>query len=170
MAAFPQEGSRDYSLSREVKCSDMTDAPTRREQQFFALVLPALERAGYTAYGMQQKLMADTGLNRSTASRLLRGETIPHVKSFPALAKALRLDPIELLVAAGVLPPEYLESQQALSETDRSQVGSGSLTPEEAAAQLGIHDEVGRFTFFAVVEKLTEDSDDAAPGSSTAQV
>ena len=149
----------------------MTDAPTGREERFFALVLPALERAGYTAYGMQQKLMADTGLNKSTASRLLRGETIPHVKSFPALANALGLDPIELLVAAEVVPPEYLESQQALSETDRSQVGSGSLTPEEAANQLGIHDDVGRFTFFAVVEKLTTeaDADDADPGGTTAQ-
>jgi transcriptional regulator with XRE-family HTH domain len=148
----------------------MTDAPTGREKRFFALVLPALERAGYTAYGMQQKLMAETGLNRSTASRLLRGETIPHVKSFPALAKVLGLDPLELLVAADVVPPEYLESQQALSETDRSQVGSASLTPEEAADRLGIHDDVGRFTFLAVVEKLTtDDTDDVETGGTTAQ-
>lgn len=169
MATFPREGSVDYSLTREVEFRDMTDAPTSREERFFALVLPALERAGYAAYGGQQKLVADTGMNKSTASRLLRGETIPNVKFFPALAKALRLDPVELLVAAEIVPPEYLESQQALSETDRSQVGS-NLTPEEVADQWGILDDVGRFTFFAVVEKLTTDeADDTNPGDATAQ-
>lgn len=167
MAAFPGEGSSDYSLPREVQSRDMTDAPTSREERFFALVLPALDRAGYATYGGQQKLVADTGLNKSTASRLLRGETIPHVKFFPKLAKALRLDPVELLVAAEVVPPEYLESQQALSETDRSQVGS-SLTPEEVADQWGILDDVGRFTFFAVVEKLTTDEADEADSGGTA--
>ncbi len=144
----------------------MTDAPTEREKRFFALVLPALEAAGYTAYGGQQRLVADTGMNKSTVSRLLNREKIPHVKFFPALAKAAGLDPVELLVAAEVLPPEYLESQQTLSENKPSQVGSGSITPEEAAEGLGIRDDVGRFTFFAVVEKLIEDAD---PGDSTAQ-
>lgn len=132
----------------------MTDAPTPREERFFALVYPALEAAGYTAYGHQQRLVADTGMNKSTASRLLRREQIPHVKFFPALAKAIEKDPVELLVAAGILPPAYLESQQTLSETDRSQVGSGSITPEEAAERLGIHDDVGKFTLFAVIDKL----------------
>ncbi|MET7321463.1 helix-turn-helix transcriptional regulator [Streptomyces sp. NPDC005549] len=169
MTAFPREGTVDYSLSREVESWDMTDAPTSREERFFALVLPALERAGYATYGGQQKLVADTDMNKSTASRLLRGETIPHVKFFPKLAKALRLDPVELLVAAEIVPPEYLESQQALSETDRSQVGS-NLTPEEVADQWGILDDVGRFTFFAVVEKLMpNDADEADPGDATAQ-
>ncbi|MFJ8145983.1 helix-turn-helix domain-containing protein [Streptomyces sp. NPDC096048] len=169
IAAFPREGSVDYSLSREVKFRDMTDAPTSREERFFALVFPALERAGYTAYGAQQKLVAATGINKTTVSRLLRGETVPHVKFFPALAKALGLDPVELLVAAEIVPPEYLESQQALSETDRSQVGS-NLTPEEVADQWGILDDVGRFTFFAVVDKLTTDeADESDPGDATAQ-
>lgn len=170
MTAFPREGSVDYSLPREVKFTNMTDAPTGREERFFALVLPALERAGYAAYGMQQKLVADTGMNKSTASRLLRGETIPHVKFFPALAKAIGLDPVELLVAAEIVPREYLESQQTLSETDRSQVGSEPITPEEAAERLGINDDVGRFTFFAVVEKLTTDNaDEDSSGGATAQ-
>lgn len=158
-----------YSLSREVKFLDMTDAPQGREERFFALVLPALQRAGYTAYGMQQKLVADTGMNKSTASRLLRGETIPHVKFFPALAKAIGLDPVELLVAAEIVPPEYLESQQTLSEAKQSQVGSEPITPEEAAERLGINDDVGRFTFFAVVDKLRAADDEADPGGATAQ-
>jgi transcriptional regulator with XRE-family HTH domain len=173
IGTFPREGSVDYSLPREVKSGDMTDAPTPRERKFFALVYPALEAAGYTAYGHQQRLMADTGMSSSTASRLLRQEQIPHVKSFPALAKAIGKDPVELLIAAGILPPEYLESQQTLSETNPSQVGSGSITPEEAAERLGIHDDVGRFTLFAVIEKLrsSESEDDAdSPGGKAAQM
>ncbi|MFD8254668.1 helix-turn-helix domain-containing protein [Streptomyces werraensis] len=148
----------------------MTDAPPERGRRFFALVLPALEEAGYTAYGGQQRLVADTGMNKSTVSRLINREQIPHVKFFPALARVTGKDPVELLVAAGILPPEYLESQQTLSETGPSQVGSGSITPEEAAERLGIHDDVGRFTFFAVVEKLTHDNEgDADAGGTAAQ-
>jgi transcriptional regulator with XRE-family HTH domain len=148
----------------------MTDAPAERGRRFFALVLPALEEAGYTAYGGQQRLVADTGMNKSTVSRLLKREKIPHVKFFPALARVTGIDPVELLVAAEILPPEYLESQQTLSETGPSQVGSGSITPEEAAERLGIHDEVGKYTFLAVVEKLThDDEDNANPGGTAAQ-
>lgn len=132
----------------------MTDAPQGREAKFFALVLPALEEAGYTAYGHQQRLVADTGMNKSTASRLLRGESIPHVKFFPPLAAAIGLDPTELLVAAGHLPPEYLESQQTLSESNQSQVGSEGITPEKAADRLGFQDDVRRAIFLGFVESL----------------
>lgn len=173
MSPFPREGTRDYSLYREVESVDMTDAPTPRERKFFALVYPALEAAGYTAYGHQQRLMAETGMSSSTASRLLRQEQIPHVKTFPALAKAIGVDPVELLVAADILPAEYLESQQTLSETSRSQVGSGPITPEEAAERLGIHDDVGRFTLFAVIERLKSsqrDDNEAEPGGTAAQM
>lgn len=175
IAAFPRKGISDYSLPREVKSQDMTDAPTERERKFFALVLPALEEAGYTAYGGQQRLVADTGMSKSTVSRLVRQEQIPHVMFFPALAKAADLDPTELLVAAEIVPPEYLESQQTLSETKRSQVRSGSITPEEAAERLGIHDDVGRFTLFAVIEKLKtahaqEEGDADNPGSKAARM
>jgi len=174
-ATFPREGSGDYSLPREVKFLNMTDAPHReRVERFCDLVLPALEAAGYTGYGSQQRLAADTGMSSSTVSRLLKREKIPHVKVFPALAAAARLDPVELLVAAGIVPPEYLESQQTLSETKQSQVGSEVFTPEDAAERLGIHDDVGKFTFYAVVEKLrnpqTEDDKASSPGSNAAQM
>jgi len=152
----------------------MTDAPTTREEKFFALVYPALEAAGYTAYRGQQRLVADTGMNKSTASRLINREQIPHVMFFTPLAKVTGLSPIDLLVAAEVLPPDYQESQQTLSETKQSQVGSGSISLEEAAERLGIHDEVGKFTFFAVVEKLknpqAEDADDEDSGGTAAQM
>ncbi|MEV3857793.1 hypothetical protein AB0J38_26140 [Streptomyces sp. NPDC050095] len=148
----------------------MTDAPHERAERFFALVLPGLERAGYTEYGGQQRLVVATGMNKSTVSRLLRREQIPHVKFFPALAKEAGCDPVELLVAAEILPREYLESQKTLSESERSQVGSEPITPEEAADRLRIYDDVGRSIFFAVVDKVTPDDDTAeAPGDAQAQ-
>lgn len=171
ISAFPREGIRSYSLAREVEFRDMTEPPLTREQKFFALVLPALDRAGYTAYGMQQKLMAETGMSSSTASRLLRGESIPHVKFFPSLAVAIGVDATEMLVAAEHLPPEYLESQQTLSENKQSQVGSEGLTPERAADRLGFQDDVRRAVFLNFVEslKLTKpqgvQSDEDAGGS-----
>jgi transcriptional regulator with XRE-family HTH domain len=172
IATFPDKGISDYSLPREVKFRDMTDAPQGRVERFCALVLPALEAAGYSGYGSQQRLVADTGMNKSTVSRLLNREQVPHVKFFPALAAAARLDPAELLVAAEILPQEYLESQQTLSETDRSPVGSGSITPEEAAERLGIHDDVGKLMLFAVIEKLksAQEGDADNPGGKTAQM
>jgi transcriptional regulator with XRE-family HTH domain len=161
IATFPREGTGDYSLEREVEFVDMTDAPQGREAKFFALVLPALDQAGYAAYGHQARLMADTGMSSSTASRLLRGEAIPHVKFFPKLAAAIGKDPTELLVAAEHLPPEYLESQQTLSENKQSQVGSEGITPEEAADRLGFPDEVRRAVFLSVVESLKDKKPEA---------
>lgn len=154
MDTFPREGISDYSLGREVEFVDMTDAPPTREAKFFALVLPALEEAGYMVYGQQQKLMAETGMSKSTASRLLRGETIPRVNFFPPLAAAIGMDVTLMLVAAEYLPPEYLESQQALSENKQSQVGSEGITPEGAADRLGFQDDMRRALFLKVVESL----------------
>ncbi|WP_326779659.1 helix-turn-helix transcriptional regulator [Streptomyces longwoodensis] len=115
--------------------------------------------------------MADTGMSSSSVSRLIKGEQIPHVKFFPALAAVTGLNPVELLVAAEILPREYLESQQTLSENNPSQVGSDSITPEEAAERLGIRDDVGRYTFLAVVDKLREDEAEAEnPGGKAAQM
>lgn len=137
----------------------MTDAPPGREAKFFALVLPPLREAGYATYGNQQKLVAETGMSSSTVSRLINQEQIPHVKFIPSLARVIGKDPAELLVAAEVLPPEYLESQQALSETNQSQVGSEGITPEEVADRLGFTG-LRRTIFIGFVESLKDTSAD----------
>ena len=138
----------------------MTDAPPGREQRFFAVVLPALKRAGYFEYGAQTRLAAETGMSPGTVSRLVRGRTIPDVESLPPLAKAIGVSALDLLVAAGYLPDEYLESQQPLSETKQSQVGSRPITPEEAADELGITDDVGRAIFLGMVDRLKNSAPD----------
>ena len=179
MATLARKANSGYCLARQVLCRDMTDAPQGREQRFFAVVLPALKRAGYFEYGAQTRLAAETGMSPGTVSRLVRGKTIPDVESLPPLAKALGLNPLELLVAAGYLPPEYLESQQTLSETNQSQVGSEGITPEEAAEQaadrLGFTDEVRRSIFLGFVDSLkktkpVDDQANEASGGAAAQM
>jgi len=175
MVSLAREAISGYCLARQVLCRDMTDAPTSRVERFFAVVLPALKRAGYDGYKSQQRLADDTGMSPSTVSRLVRGVKVPDIKHFPALAKVIGMDPLELAVGVGLLPEEFLESQQPLSETNQSQVGSGSITPEEAAEQLGITDDVGRMMFLGAVERLRQpqddtDADDDAHGGTAAQM
>ncbi|MFC9847742.1 helix-turn-helix domain-containing protein [Streptomyces sp. NPDC060223] len=153
----------------------MTDAPQGHAERFFAVVLPALKRAGYDGYKSQQRLADDTGMSPSTVSRLVRGLKVPDIKYFPALANVIDADPLELAVLAALLPPEFLQSHRTLSETKQSQVWSGPITPEEAAERLGIKDDVGKMMFFGAVEKLTQPQDQAndtgeAPGGTAAQM
>jgi transcriptional regulator with XRE-family HTH domain len=146
----------------------MTDAPKDREEQFFAVVLPRLKAAGYDGYGSQARLSEATGMSPGTASRLVRGKTIPDIPFFPALAKIIGMSPLELLVLAGVFPTDALQSQQTLSETNQSRVGSEGLTPERVADELGFHDEVRRAVFLGVVESLknSQEEDDHASDDS----
>lgn len=174
MANLPRKAVTSYCLARQVLFGDMTDTPQDREEAFFAVVLPALKAAGYTGYGSQQRLADDTGMSPGTVSRLVRGKTIPDVESIPALAKAIGLDPLDLLVKARYLPADFLEPQQTLSETSRSQVGSEGITPEEAADRLGFHDEVRRSIFFGMIDTLKnakpENEQPGTPSSGDAAV
>lgn len=132
----------------------MTDAPHDRAGKFFAVVLPALKEAGYDGYGSQARITEATGMSPGTASRLVRGKTIPDIQFFPALAQLIGMSPLELLVLVSHFPADALKSQQTLSETNQSQVGSGPITPEEAADQLGFQDDVRRAVFLNIVESL----------------
>lgn len=154
MAHLPCEAVSSYCLPRQVPFRNMTDSPQGHAEQFFAVVPPALKAAGYTGYGSQQRLADATGMSPGTVSRLVRGKTIPDIQFFPALAKVIDMSPLELLVLAGVFPPDALESQKTLSETNQSQVGSEGITPEKAADRLGFQDEVRRAIFLGFVESL----------------
>jgi transcriptional regulator with XRE-family HTH domain len=126
------------------------DAPPTRAQRFAAAVKPAAHRAGYTGHGANARLARDTGITESTISRMMLGQTIPDPKFFEPLARVLDLNPLELLVEAGIISNETLRS---LSETRPSQVRS-PFTPEEAATELGFTDPVSREMYFAMVERL----------------
>lgn len=137
----------------------MTDATLPpRAQRFAAVVVPAAERAGYTGHGAKARFARDTGMTESSVTRLWQGKALPEARFYEAIAQVARLDLGTLLVEGGILSPEALQS---LSETDRSQVGSG-LTPEQAADRLGLMDEVGRQMFYATLERLKRLQDDAS--------
>ncbi|MFJ4681986.1 helix-turn-helix domain-containing protein [Streptomyces sp. NPDC088789] len=152
----------------------MTDSPQAATREgFFEVVLPALKAAGYTGQGSGQRLAEATGMSPGTVSRLARGKTIPAVESIPPLAKAIGLDPIDLLIRAHYLPADIREQQQPLSETERSQVGSEGITPEEAADKLGFHDEVRRSIFFGLIQTLKDarpDDSTESPGDAAAEM
>jgi transcriptional regulator with XRE-family HTH domain len=171
IATLARQGNSGYSLTREVQFWDMTDARTpTRAQRFADIVVPAAERAGYTGHGAKARFARDTGLPDSTVTRLWQRSSLPDSRFYPAIARAIGVDLGTLLVESGVLSHEALQS---LSETDRSQVGSG-LTPEEAVDRLGIRDEVGRQIFYATIERLKrlegEASDHADHGGTAAQM
>jgi len=128
----------------------MTDVPQTRAQRFRDIVVPAAERAGYTGHGAKARFSRDTGMPDSSVTRLWQGKALPEARFYSAIAEATGLNLGTLLVEGGVLSHEALRS---LSETDRSQVGSG-LTVEDAADRLGIKDDVGRQIFYATYERL----------------
>lgn len=128
----------------------MTDATPTRAERFRDIVVPAAERAGYTGFGNKARFARDTGMPESSVGRMWNGKTVPDARFYAAISDAVGVDLGTLLVEGGVLSPESLQS---LSETDRSQVGSG-LTPEQAADRLGIRDDVGRELFYATIERL----------------
>ncbi|MFF9690287.1 multiprotein-bridging factor 1 family protein [Streptomyces sp. NPDC014623] len=127
----------------------MTDTPTRA-QRFAAVVVPAAERAGYTGRGAGARLARDSGMSESSVSRMLNGQAVPEMVFWAPLAKVLDIELIDLLTAMGI-PRDAL---RALSETDRSQVGSRSLSPEEMATRVGISDPVGVEMLIATIERL----------------
>lgn len=152
------KGFSGYSLSREVESRDMTDGTPTRAQRFADIVVPAAERAGYTGHGAKARFARDTGMTDSSVTRMWQGTAVPDARFYAAISEAISVDLGTLLVEGGVLSPESLQS---LSETGRSQVRS-ALTPEEAAEQLGIKDEVGREVFFATIARLKRLEEDAS--------
>jgi transcriptional regulator with XRE-family HTH domain len=150
MSTLARQGVSGYSLGREVQFWDMTSPQPTRAQRFRDIVVPAAERAGYTGHGAKARFCRDTGMTDSTVTRLWQGKAIPDSRFFSKIAEVTGVYLGTLLVEGGLLSQEALQS---LSESDRSQVGSG-LTPQEAADLLGIRDDVGREVLFRTIERL----------------
>ncbi|MFD5058210.1 helix-turn-helix domain-containing protein [Streptomyces sp. NPDC058394] len=127
----------------------MTDAPTRA-QRFAAIVVPAAKRAGYTGHGAGARLARDAEMSESSVSRMLKGQAVPDMTFWAPLANAVGIQLSDLLVEMGI----PLDSLRALSESNQSQVGSRSITPQEAADKLGLTDPIGREMLIATIERL----------------
>lgn len=136
----------------------MSDGTPTRGQRFAAVVVPAAKRAGYTERGAKARFARDTGMGESSVTRMWQGKAVPEAKFYDAISQVTGVELGTLLVESGVLSRESLQS---LSESDRTQVGSG-LTPEEAADRLGIRDEVGRELFYATIDRLKRLEDESS--------
>ncbi|HEY1179255.1 MAG TPA: helix-turn-helix transcriptional regulator [Phytomonospora sp.] len=97
-----------------------------------------LERRDYDMRprgGGQGRFATDSGIGAATISRILNGQGAQDIKVLEALASALGVPLAEVLVAAGVLSrPELAAVQNPTPRPD------GPITPEQAAAEMGIDD------------------------------
>jgi transcriptional regulator with XRE-family HTH domain len=97
--------------------------------------------------GGRRRLAEQTGLGTTTISRILNGDAHnPDPDSLRRIAETLSLPFGETLIRAGVLTPEELGVAQS-TPIDRP-----SITPEQAADDLGIVDPVAVRLFVAQVE------------------
>ncbi|MFJ8006172.1 helix-turn-helix domain-containing protein [Streptomyces fagopyri] len=96
----------------------------------------------------------------TTISRTLDGETLPLPQQITKWAKALGVDPREMLVESGVLP-----SEQAPEPTIR-EVASSKITPDEAVDAWGVSDPKIRsmLLHFIVYALRLQQETDAADG------
>lgn len=90
--------------------------------------------------GGQAQLVRETGLGRSTISRLLNGAPhTPDPESLRKIADVLALPFGEVLIRAGILTVAELRAVQTAPPSDRP-----PLTTDDAADALGITDPVAR--------------------------
>jgi transcriptional regulator with XRE-family HTH domain len=90
--------------------------------------------------GGQARLVRETGLGRTTISRILNGHPhIPDPDSLRKIAEVLALPFGEVLIRAGVLTENDLRAYQTAPPSDRP-----PLTTDEAADALGLTDPVAR--------------------------
>jgi transcriptional regulator with XRE-family HTH domain len=120
--------------------------------RFAAYVRTAALAAGYDVDRVNSGAKADlaraAGMSPSSVSRLLRAERMPDAEYLAPLARALRLNPIDLLVESGILPPE------SRSQPDTNAVASTPITPDAVADSWGV-DAFGREMVRAMFDRLT---------------
>lgn len=125
-------------------------APDRRAREFAAWLRTRMTARGYDLSqrgGGRRRLAEQTGLGTTTISRILRGDAYnPDPDSLRKIAETLSLPFGETLVRAGVLTPEELGTARS-APIDRP-----SITPEQAADDLGITDPMAVALFVAQVE------------------
>ncbi|MEU1674064.1 helix-turn-helix domain-containing protein [Streptomyces roseifaciens] len=135
------------------------DTPAHTPKTFANWLKEQLIRRGYPDRGGQKKFATDSGISQSTVSRLLRADGEPALDTLHALSEALGVSLGELMKRAGVLTDEDLAAAAR-------PMNPASITPEEAARELGITSEPGIETFTRMVTGLraTEPGDRRASG------
>jgi transcriptional regulator with XRE-family HTH domain len=141
--------------------------PNPRARHFGQYLADAARAAGYDIdsprSGGRSALAEAAGMTLSSVGRTLSGQSIPDVSRFEDLAAAVNRPVIELLIEAGII--------SAKSLTEPAQTRVASLTPDQAATELGITDPDGRALFLGMVARLRTTSTTTAddPDSDTGQ-
>ncbi|WND36959.1 helix-turn-helix transcriptional regulator [Streptomyces sp. BB1-1-1] len=111
-----------------------------------------LTRRGYDLSGLRSggrtAFAADSGISPATVGRMLRGDNVTDTRVLGLLAAALHVPLGEVLVRAGIL------DERELAYVRNPQPGERRITPEQAAAELGIEDEQTRRLFVSMTETL----------------
>lgn len=141
--------TRYIACMEQTTPSRLSSTDRRRTAEAFGRWLrDRMSERDYGGRGGQGKLSKETGLAPSVISRLLNGATLnPDPESLRLIAGVLALPFGAMLVEAGVLSASELAAVQASPPMDRP-----PITPEEAAAELGITDPIARRMFLANIE------------------
>ncbi|MFH8403765.1 helix-turn-helix domain-containing protein [Streptomyces sp. NPDC018019] len=131
----------------------MTSGAAHSPQTFATWLREQLDQRGYTERGGQKRFATDSGISPATVSRLLRADGIPDLKTLTLLAEAVRVPLGELLVRAAIAKPEDLAAAARPISPD-------PITPQQAAAELGITDPQSVAAFEAMVSALRGTKDD----------
>ncbi|MGW3711382.1 helix-turn-helix domain-containing protein [Streptomyces albogriseolus] len=112
----------------------------------------ALTRNGYDLdeRGVRRKFANASGIPPATVSRLLRDSSQPDVATCYALGKTLGIRVMPILVRAGHLPPEVLETEPQAPERPHS-----PTSEEEALTALGLTTDTDRAAVRAMIDALT---------------
>jgi transcriptional regulator with XRE-family HTH domain len=107
--------------------------------------------------GGQTRFAEESGIGRSTISRILSGQGATDTAVLARLAEALHISLGQVLVRAGILGPSEL------SAVNEPSAGGRRITPDQAADELGIADPQQRRLFLAMTQTLqrTPPPDDA---------
>jgi transcriptional regulator with XRE-family HTH domain len=121
--------------------SDSDRAPTA--QAFADWLRARMQERGYDLSpkgGGQARLVRETGLGRTTISRILNGQPhVPDPDSLRKIAEVLALPFGTVLIRAGVLTENDLRAVQTAPPSDRP-----PLTTDQAADGLGLTDPIAR--------------------------
>jgi transcriptional regulator with XRE-family HTH domain len=123
-----------------------------------AYVRTAAIAAGYDIdrpnSGDKTRLARDAGMSITTLSRLLSAERMPDARYLAPLARAINVDPVDLLVESGILP------DRTQAQPDPKPVASVAITPDVVADAWGV-DKFGREMVHAMFERLTRPQPDS---------
>ncbi|WP_275463343.1 helix-turn-helix domain-containing protein [Streptomyces noursei] len=131
------------------------DAERATPAHFASWLRERLEERGYDLRprgGGQSKFAADSGLGAGTISRILNAQAATETRVLQTISEALNVPLPEVLVASGVLTRSELNAVQRTSPQPRR----APLTPEAAAAELGISDPQARAVFVSMTKTLRQ--------------